>query len=778
MSLAREVDTKTPPPFERDLLATAALSLYSATIAIGFARVFGGWSFLGDLLLIVVVGHGGSFVLRQFRVTGWLAVPVVAALLGWMLLASQYWATFEWGLPSRVTWNLADLEVELVRQQFQTAVAPVIYGIGWALMAGLAMVLVVILADAFAFRAEARGEALVPGVVLFIFIAALGSPRLRIITTISVIAAGIVAVTALRHLHDRGRRTELSAGRGSVSLALPAAVATAVIVATLAGFVGPRLPGAQAEPLYETRGRGSDITQVVSPLVDIRSRLTSNSDVELFRVNADRESYWRATTLPEFDGRTFRLPSRPLEPIASSGASSPLDIQIRQQLQIVAMQGELLPVAADPFQAVGERADGAALELRLNRDTSTLLTPGSMRPGDLYTVVSARPDITRDLLRDAGHSDVPDDIFLELPDDMPRVVAELAAAVTAGSPSTYDAAIVLQSFFRDQFRYSLEVQAGHGNNAIESFLQNRVGYCEQFAATYAAMARTLGIPSRVAVGYTPGILGADGWYSIRGKNAHAWPELWFDGIGWVAFEPTPGRGAPGAEGYTDVPPEQDDSPVDANANGAVTDEGAPVAPTTPSTVVSNDAVPTIAPPATDPDGAPIGDGATDLPDAAGGAAGGGGATEPEPTTSLPWGWLLLLALVGGALALPWAIRALRLRAIRHQGPEERVGAAWRRARGAAERAGVDASAAMTSTQWSEATAQQLPVAARPMASLADIVDRFTFAPPDRLDLDQPGSFGITIGDDCELWADQIDRIASDRLTGTQKVTRYFTDLGS
>ena len=57
--------------------------------------------------------------------------------------------------------------------------------------------------------------------------------------------------------------------------------------------------------------------------------------------------------------------------------------------------------------------------------------------------------------------------------------------------------------------------------------------------TFAAMARTLGIPSRVAVGFTPGVINDEGWYSVLGKNAHAWPELWFDGIGWVLFEPTP-----------------------------------------------------------------------------------------------------------------------------------------------------------------------------------------------------------------------------------------------
>ena len=78
------------------------------------------------------------------------------------------------------------------------------------------------------------------------------------------------------------------------------------------------------------------------------------------------------------------------------------------------------------------------------------------------------------------------------------------------------------------------------------------------------MARTLGIPSRVAVGFTPGLQGLDGWYGVLGKNAHAWPELWFgEAIGWVPFEPTPGRGIPGAESYTGIPAQQDTTPAQA-----------------------------------------------------------------------------------------------------------------------------------------------------------------------------------------------------------------------
>ena len=93
---------------------------------------------------------------------------------------------------------------------------------------------------------------------------------------------------------------------------------------------------------------------------------------------------------------------------------------------------------------------------------------------------------------------------------------------------------------------------------MQEFLAQRRGYCEQFAGTYAAFARVLGLPSRVAVGFTPGEQRGDGRYYVQGKHAHSWPEIYFAGVGWVPFEPTPGRGNQAAEQYTGVAPAQAD----------------------------------------------------------------------------------------------------------------------------------------------------------------------------------------------------------------------------
>jgi hypothetical protein len=86
---------------------------------------------------------------------------------------------------------------------------------------------------------------------------------------------------------------------------------------------------------------------------------------------------------------------------------------------------------------------------------------------------------------------------------------------------------------------------------LEQFIQDKVGYCEQFAATMALMSRAIGIPARVVVGFTPGTRNEQGEFVVTAKDAHAWPELFFSGIGWVRFEPTP-RG-PADGGTVSVP---------------------------------------------------------------------------------------------------------------------------------------------------------------------------------------------------------------------------------
>lgn len=767
-----------PAPLADDALATAALCAYTLAVAIGFARVFSGWAFLGDLATIAIVGHGVSFALRRGRISGWIAIPGLCLALAWLISLLHYRETLTGPIPWTGTWARVRFDLGLVRDEFPTAIAPVLYDVvGWATLSSIAVALVLVLSDSFAFRAEARGEALVPGGVLFVFVAALGSDRLRIASTMLLIATGVIAVIALRRLHNRERGAVLRSRRPA-TLAVPLALATALAIAVLGGFVGPRLPGAHAEALYDTKGRGGT-NFVDNPIVDIRSRLVNQGNVELFQVNADQPRYWRSATLAEFDGQRFRVPDQDVSEIDDSVDIDVSDrIEIRQQVQILTTGGKFVPAAADAQNANGQTGTGERIGVfhpKAVGGSDDLIVSDELQRGDLFQVVSYAIDASPDELRAAGVDDVSDPIYLELPDGVPGELYEAAEAQTAGATTAYDQAMALQAWFRDEdeFTYSTEIQSGHGSGAIESFLRVRAGYCEQFAGTFAVMARIVGIPSRVAVGYTQGDLGDDGWYSVIGKNAHAWPELWFDGIGWLAFEPTPGRGAPGAESYTGVPASQDESGPTSVGTGPTDDDLRPDITAPPTVVSPGGSAPTLPPSSgVDDVGGELLPPGFFLDEDDTGAPG-----TPAETSSFAWTPVVIALLVIALLAAPWLLRRLIRVRRRGQDPRDQVAAAWARARTAARDAGVAGTTAMTASEWTAATATLLPVAARPMRSLAEVVDRVTFAPQDEIDLARRGSFGDRLSDDCELWSNQVTRIAADTLPITRRIQRYFTYFG-
>jgi transglutaminase-like putative cysteine protease len=740
-------------PFGRELGATLAVAAFSIAVAAGFARVFSGWDFMTDLILVALAGHGVGLLLRRLRLSGWLAVPITAVALIWLIAAVYYPDTFSWGLPTGATWDLFTTELADVRSQFRTAVAPVIYGAGWDVLAAIGLAIAVLLADVFAFRALARAETLVPGGVLFVFVAAVGDDRLRVALTVSLIAVGVATTAVLRTYYSP------TPGRSTTSMRRlwPAVIAIALIVGASAGFIGPRLPGADAAPLYETRGRGGGVTEVLSPLVDIRSRLTNRSDNVLFEVRADFESYWRSSALPEFDGRTWGLPDQPLQSADETlGAPREGAMQLRQEITIRGLGGTLVPAAPDPFQATGpsDRND-----LRWVPATSTLvMVDDDLERGDVISIVSASPRFDPAELAVATSTDAGNDVYTALPDGLPPVVAETARKVTAGSNGPYEAARMLQAWFQREFDYSLEVQSGHGNDAIESFLREKIGYCEQFAGTYAAMMRTLGYPSRVAVGFTSGTETSPGTFSVEGRNAHAWPEVWFDDIGWVAFEPTPGRGAPGAENYTGLPPAQD-APTDDQATAEV--DGSQTPPTTVALgAIDQQFDPNFPQEFADPTG-----------------AGQTVDTESANQQTSTGQWSLVVVALLGLLALaPAVVRRIRSRFGRHT-PEQQLARLWGTSVDALRVAGVPVAASKTPNETAAATAVHFPIVARPVALLADAVTVATYRPEGAQGYETVGTYGSSTMRNCQNWARQIDRAVHDSVPLPERVRRYFTNWG-
>ncbi|HEY4331676.1 MAG TPA: DUF3488 and transglutaminase-like domain-containing protein [Ilumatobacteraceae bacterium] len=592
-STSRPVDT---------IPATLMLTVLSVITAIGFCRVFEGWDFLAPMLFVVIGAHAIALAMRLLRVPGYIAVPFSAIVVFCLIAWKYYPDTLSGPFPSSRTWDLLTSDLQLSRDQFPSAVAPVAAIGGFIVAATGAMAIAALLADAFAFRAFGRAEAAVPMAVMFVFASALGIDNHRVVITAAWLAAALGVIAALRAAHAQDDHAWIGQRARVLASVLPLAAVLAGCAALSGAVVGPRLPGAGEEGIVKTN-RTDDSTEVLSPLVTIRDRLVNLSNTELFTVSANEYHYWREIGLPHFDGTEWNLGvgDNELSSISGSFAAAPAGSHsVSQDIQISDLGGNFLPVAYQPVSIDHSAAYWIP-------DTGTLVVPGDgIKRGDEYQVVSAVADLSPEVLRAATSDNPPETDLTSLPASFPQSVVETAQQVTAGATTTYDKALALQNWFRTNFTYDLSVQKGHSDNAILSFLESKRGYCEQFSGTFAAMARSLGIPTRVAVGFTWGDLGTDGKYHVYGRDAHAWPEVWFDNIGWVAFEPTPGRGDPGTQAYTNINPQEAAPGSDPNAVTSITDP-APVPVTTPGTGVTSTTAapraattPTTAPPAAPP----------------------------------------------------------------------------------------------------------------------------------------------------------------------------------
>lgn len=527
-----------------DVRTAAHLTLVTVAVALSFARVFDAWRFLTDLAVIAVASHVVALFARRRGMPGYLATIVqilgVCLVIAWLRLRDTLW----FGLPLGRTWNATTSQLSAAADLVGDIKPPISFDSGFGLAACLAIGAVALLSDAFAFRAAGRGEALVPSAIVFTVVTVVGEDRDRVALTVVWLFACFLALMALRPTESRRSTTAIGA------------LFMASLIAILAGFVGPRLPDARGEALI---GGGTDEGRVVEPLVDIRGRLGDRSDTVLFRVQADAASYWHLTSLSDFDGVTWGVPEVELESAGGELAeSSSSESTARENSQIITidnLRGNSAPVAYQPTQLL---AASRSLFYALESGTLVVGEEG-LKSGDSYQIVSDIIDPPTEILAMATTSFPPSAKYFELPTSttIDRIGA-IARDITSAASSSYGQALALQSYFRDNFTYSLDVPSITNENAFTDFLDRRSGYCEQFASTFAVMARSIGLPSRVAVGFTPGESDGLGRYTVRSQHAHAWPEVWFDGFGWLMFEPTPGRGEPGRT-YTGVEPQQDDS---------------------------------------------------------------------------------------------------------------------------------------------------------------------------------------------------------------------------
>ena len=602
--------TSSPPrssPHLGPVLPDLLLLTVHLAVAAGFIRLYDG-AFFGDLAIFAVTAAASAFITRRLDLPTPVVVlvPAVGAVLvsTWVLFPD----TTSWGLPTGATWDTARTALEEARAGMEVVTAPSEVLVGFQLVAGLALWSSVWFADWAAFRLRTPVEAIVPASVIFLFGAVLGSGEHQIWTTTAFATSCLLFVAAHRATEARVDRAWIASTNAQGSWALLRVGAGLTLVGMAAGVVfGPIVPGSGSDPVVSWR-EGSDGPRdrvALSPIVDLRRRLVDQTDVRLFTVTADRPAYWRTTALDQFDGElwtsggTYRETDRSLDSPHDSGSLASWTSV--QTYQIDVLGSIFLPAAFEP-RALEESTH----PLRWDPESSTLIVDSDIESVDgvRYRIESAIPAPSADSLRSAQGPDPVEvqEKFEALPPDLPPEVAGLALEVTGEASNRYEQALALQNWFRSEFEYTTEIPAGHDGDALSAFLRDRAGYCEQFAGTFAAMARSLGIPARVAIGFTPGEPDPDqpDTFVVRGRHAHAWPEVWFPDVGWVAFEPTPGRGLPDGQAYTGVPPQQDDGQQSQAPPPVATTTTSPARPGATTTTTST-TVPALPADDTEPD---------------------------------------------------------------------------------------------------------------------------------------------------------------------------------
>ncbi|MEV8272159.1 DUF3488 and transglutaminase-like domain-containing protein [Microbacterium sp. NPDC077184] len=694
-------------------LGLAALgTLVAALIPVLRVVEMGAW-FLGAATLATGILGAGVLVRRTGIAPAWASL--VGAVV-WVLFLTGVFlgdTALLWVIPTPSTVDAAALVIPAAMDEIVRGSAPLDATFALSFVIVGAMGLLALITDHVVLTARMPLLASI-GIVAVSLIPAIAVPG-RVDVTAFVVLAGMIlfllrADTRAREL-PLVRAAERRAGVPATALGI-AAVGLVVAVA-----VTPILPQPRAAV-----ATGSGFGPGIDATLALGDDLRRPADVEVLQVRSDASvpPYLRATTLSTFEGDEWepdRVRTVPLEEEGALGAVSVAeDITLASTattVDVVNLNSIWLPV---PWPAVGvDGLDGDWGAAPANR---TVIAQSGESQGQEYTVRADVPRPTLEQARAVPSAGTEDDDLRALPADIPEIIPTLAQEVTAEAATDYDRLISLQRWFRGgEFAYSLDAPVeegfdGSGAEAVAEFLEQREGYCVHFASAFALMARTMDMPSRIVIGYLPGtangdVIDAQTVYSVTSNQLHAWPEVHFEGIGWIPFEPTASLGVPtGFSSGTGIP-------------GSVTENQAETDPQAP------EATP----------GAPVdADDPAESDALSPGAVGGADGQNPLPTIGA-------VLLVLGILALPALVHRVRLGRQRARAEGGDVSAAWAMVQDAAIDVGIGIPPSESPRAFATRLSDRHGAPGGAASTLATEMERASYAPPGSLD---PGSGEVAL----------------------------------
>lgn len=576
------------------------------------------WPTVEVVAVVWLVGVG----CRLSRLPLWATVPVQLGALSIALTALFTTGGYGGVIPNARVVTEAGQLLDGAFGQIRTSVATAESSTAIAFLIAAAVGLVALSVDVLV-AARAPAMTALPLLCMFSVPAAVDVDLLPwpAFVAPAVLYAVLLAVTGM---DDRRR------GAGAAGAVVAGGVALGAVAVVAALLTSSTLTTVGTAGRLERTGNSADTGIGLSPFTSLQGDLQQTDPVPVLRVEGlTGPDYLRTVGLQRWTPGVGWSP----EDLAAGSLPSTLDASATTvQVTSLAYRSEYLPIldGTDNISGVdGDWSYDAAVE-SVHRNSPT-------NPGTYQLQVAKAQPAAADLRSD----DVtPGGLLTETGDLRPEVTA-LAVQATAGATTAFDKADALRQWFTDpanDFVYSLQVPPGNSGDALVDFLTNRRGYCEQYASAMAVMLRSIGIPARVAVGFTQGEENADGSWTISSNDAHAWVEVPFNRAGWVRFDPTPlGGGQGGQQGFTE---NTDPAETTAATSAAPTSAGAePTGPTA----------------ATEPGGA-----VTPTAPTAGQLAGSGssGGSTISPTVLFTLAAVLLL---GAAAAAPTVVRERRRR---------------------------------------------------------------------------------------------------------------------
>lgn len=553
-----------------------------ASAILSFGQAIEGQGYLGPALLGTLLASGAVAGTRRLGGGAFLAAAGALAALIWYVALIFRAPLTAWSLPTPAA--LLEVGAALARAYSHSLVdyAPVPLREGYAIMiVGISWVAAVA-AELTTFRWKRPLLAVILPGVMFSFAMLVGTGEGSPVLVVLFLAA-LFAFWASESGH-RVRAWGSMMDPGASSGALARRIGGGCLAAA---FVAPLFLPAIGDGIVSWRtgsgggpgGGDGTAGASLSPWVSIVPRLITQSDQEMFRVQADEPAYWRTASLELFDGLGWReantgnLPASDGTILGERDVPSPDGNQIAfvQELTVTGLRGTALPAALTPAHAVkmtdsGPDARGvhydpqsAAVQIagglaedEVYRTTSRVVRPTFEEldqaippPGGFELASAYRGGPIRQARTGPGdlgqveEVELPE-IYYQLPAILAPEVVDLTRRWTRDEETPLRKLVEIQRRLR-AFDYTLNPDQTRDHDYLRRFLvDTRAGYCQQFATAFAVMARILDYPARVSVGFLPGSQDlATGAFTVTGTEAHAWPEVFFEGFGWIPFEPTP-----------------------------------------------------------------------------------------------------------------------------------------------------------------------------------------------------------------------------------------------